>query len=85
MTEACINFSLSESEARTYFQTAIIIDPYEEHDHYAWAPCYVRGTAIVRDIPIEWEVRAGGTARVVFPDGEVVLLADTAQRFPDQE
>lgn len=85
MTEACISFSLSETGVSNYFQKAIVIDPYEEHDHYAWAPCYVRGTAIVNGALVKWEIRAGGTARVVFPNGDVVLLADSAQRLGDQE
>ena len=84
MTEACVNFSLSVPQVTAYFATAIVIGPFEEHDHYAWAPCYVRGTAVVKGRRATWEVRAGGTARVVFPNGEVVLLADPSQRISEE-
>lgn len=85
MTEACSGFSLTSKEVLAYFEAAIIIDPFEEHDHYAWAPCWVRGTALVNKKSMNWEIRAGLTARVVFPDGSVVLLADPSQRFSENE
>ena len=85
MTDTCVNFSLSVSQVTAYFATAMVISPFEEHDHYAWAPCYVRGIAVVKDQKVTWEIRAGGIARVVFPNGEVVLLADTSQRLSEED
>ena len=85
MTSACVDFSLTASQVVEYFRTAIVIDGFEEHDHYAWAPCWVRGTALVDEKPVTWEIRAGLTARVVFPGGKVILLADPSQRFSEKE
>lgn len=85
MTSACVDFSLTAKQVVEYFRTAIIIDGFEEHDHYAWAPCWVRGTALVNKKPVTWKIRAGLTARVVFPGGKVVLLADPLRRFSEEE
>ena len=85
MTEACSSFTLDRKQVLAYFKTAIVIDAFEEHDHYAWAPCWVRGTALVKKQKVRWEIRAGLTARIVFPNGEVVLLADPRQRFSEED
>lgn len=85
MTEACRSFTLTARQAAAYFESAMIIDVFEEHDHYAWAPCWVRGTALVNKKRVSWEIRAGLTARVVFPNGDVILLADPSQRLSGEE
>jgi hypothetical protein len=73
--EFCADFALTPAQARTFFARAAAVTPMILHDRYELLPCWVRGTA--RDAAGEWrwEVRAGGTARLEAPSGEVTLLA----------
>ncbi len=70
----CSGFQLTETQVRAFFGGAQIITPRELHDEYDWLSCYVKG--IVRDAHggFEWEIRAGGTARLNWCDGRTVLL-----------
>jgi hypothetical protein len=47
----------------------------ELHDRYELLPCWVRGTAHDASGEWRWEVRAGGTARLEAPGGDVTTLA----------
>lgn len=71
----CADFALTPAQARTFFARAAPIAPMELHDRYELLPCWVRGTARNAAGEWHWEVRAGGTARLEAPDGEVMLLA----------
>lgn len=76
----CGNFKLNSAQAGKFLNNAVIITPFELHDYYDIAPCFVRGTAIFRGSSANWEIRAGGTATVTFFGEFSYLLADEAQR-----
>ena len=72
--EFCADFALTPAQARTFFTRATTITPMEQHDRYELLPCWVRGTARDSRGEWHWEVRAGGTARLEAPGGEITLL-----------
>lgn len=76
----CGNFRLSSAQVEKFLNRAVIITPFELHDYYDIAPCYVRGTVIFRGSSAEWEIRAGGTATVTFYGEFSYQLANKAQR-----
>ena len=76
----CRDFKLTNIEASQFLAKAKVISSHELHYEYSWAPFYVRGTATVSGQPVRWEIRAGGTAKIIFPDGTETLLADKSQR-----
>ena len=73
--EFCADFAMTPAQARSFFGRASVVTAMALHDRYERLPCWVRGTA--RDAAGEWrwEVRAGGTARLEAPSGDVTLLA----------
>jgi len=73
--EFCADFALTPAQARTFFARAAPVTAMALHDRYELLPCWVRGTARNAAGEWHWEVRAGGTARLEAPDGEVMLLA----------
>jgi len=71
----CADFALTPSQARTFLARAVAVDAMTLHDRYDLLPCWVRGTARDARGSWRWEIRAGGTARLESPTGDVVLLA----------
>jgi len=80
----CSGFALTEAEANQYFANAKTTTAAERHYEYSWAPCYVRGTAIINGSAVQWEVEAGGLGRLVFPDGTEMLVADESKKEGQQ-
>ena len=76
----CLDFKLSDSQARAFLNRASIVTSYEIHDSFNWFPCYVRGTAEFRGLPATWEIRAGGTGTVTILSEFIYLLGDPEQR-----
>lgn len=72
--EFCRGFHLSEEQARWFFQRAQRVDAQALHDRFDHLPCWVRGVAEGDGVAWHWEIRAGGTARLIAPDGAVTLL-----------
>jgi hypothetical protein len=72
--DSCRDFSLTAAQARWFFGRAKALTATQEHDSFDHLPCWVRGTARGMDGTWQWEVRAGGTARLVAPDGKVKIL-----------
>jgi hypothetical protein len=62
----CRDFKLSLRQARWFLNHAAIVTPYELNDSYDWFPCYVMGTAEIRGLPAEWEIRPGGTGSITI-------------------
>ena len=71
----CRNFTLTSVQAEWFFARATVVEAIDQHDRFSYLPCWVRGTARDRDGLWQWEVRAGGTARLSGPTGTVLLLA----------
>jgi len=71
----CTDFQLSVSAAQQFFDRARSIDAAALHDQFEYLPCWVHGTG--RDEgnhTVSWEIRAGGTATVLWPDGHSTTL-----------
>lgn len=60
---------MQEKEIQQFFIEADVKTPREIHDEFEYLPCYIRGTALVGGQTVTWEIRAGGTAEIVYPDG----------------
>jgi len=73
--EFCSDFALTVAQARTFFAKSAAVDAMTLHDRYDLLPCWVRGTARDARGLWRWEIRAGGTARLESPAGDVTLLA----------
>lgn len=71
----CSDFVLTPAQAASFFARAHRVTAEQLHARYDRLPCWVRGQARLDDRRWSWEVRAGGTARLLGGDGEVRLLA----------
>jgi hypothetical protein len=72
--EFCQDFKLSQPLVERFFSLATVRTPQQLHDDFDQLPCWVRGTGKSRRGSFEWEIRAGGTARITLADGSVELL-----------
>lgn len=72
--EFCQDFKLSPPQVERFFSLATVRTPQQLHDDFDELPCWVRGTGKSRRGSFEWEIRAGGTARISLADGSVELL-----------
>ena len=70
----CKDFRLTSRQVEAFFSRARETSPQQLHDGFDLLPCWVRGTAHSAQGMVEWEIRAGATARVNLPDGSVRLL-----------
>ena len=67
--EFCKDFDLDSSQVKKFFDKAKVKTSREIHDEFDYLPCYVQGSSITEGQTVHWEIRAGGTARVTYPDG----------------
>lgn len=74
----CRDFTLTPAQASGFFGRAEVQTAAQLHDRFDRLPCWVRGSARSGKGIWQWEVRAGGTARLVAPDGGVQLLGCSA-------
>jgi hypothetical protein len=72
--EFCQDFNLTPSQVERFFSLATVRTAQQLHDDFDHLPCWVRGTGKSRRGAFEWEIRAGGTARITLADGNVELL-----------
>jgi len=70
----CADFNLTSSQVEWFFSHARILDAQRLHDQFDILPCWIRGTAQSSQGKLQWEIRAGGTARRIFDSGSVDLL-----------
>lgn len=69
--EFCSDFRLTNAQAKSFFKRATKITPVELHNKFDYLPCYVRGRGRLDGADAEWEIRAGGTGRLVTTSGQV--------------
>lgn len=72
--EFCKDFNLTPEQAEWFFARAKLMEAQQLYQRFDHLPCWVRGTARSSAGIWQWEIRAGGTARIVSPDGEAELL-----------
>ena len=74
---ACGDFALTAAQARYFLARAVVVTDRQLHDGWSVLPCYVRGTARSASGVWRWEIRAGGTATLETPAGDMELRACT--------
>lgn len=72
--EFCRDFNLTSEQAEWFFSRAKLMDARQLYERFDHLPCWVRGAARSNRGTWQWEIRAGGTARVVSPEGKAELL-----------
>lgn len=75
--EFCKDFTMQEKEIEQFFRKADMKTPREIHDEFEYLPCFIRGTSTHQQNTVTWEIRAGGTARVTYPDGSQIEFGCT--------
>lgn len=75
--EFCKDFTMQEKEIEQFFIKANVKTPREIHDEFEYLPCYIRGTSTHQQQTVSWEIRAGGTARVIYPDDSQIEFGCT--------
>lgn len=74
-SDACAkDFSLTPEKVRKLFKESHLLKVRELHDHYIWAPCFIRGTLTLKGKKYTWEIRPGNTISTTFPDGKEKIL-----------
>lgn len=71
--DACADFSLTAAQARYFLARSVVVTARQQHDDWDILPCYVRGTARSASGVWHWEIRAGGTATLETPAGDIEL------------
>ena len=75
--EACADFSLTAAQARYFLARSVVVTASQQRAGWDVLPCYVRGTARSASGVWRWEIRAGGTATLETPAGDMELRACT--------
>src|SRR3954469_23597077 len=75
--ESCADFSLTAAQARYFLARSVVVTPMQQREGWDVLPCYVRGTARSASGLWRWEIRAGGTATLESPAGDIELRACT--------
>ena len=73
--EACSDFALTAAQARYFLARSVVVTTAQMHAGWDVLPCYVRGTARSASGLWRWEIRAGGTATLETPAGDMELRA----------
>jgi hypothetical protein len=73
--EACADFALTAAQARYFLARSVVVTPGQLQAGWDVLPCYVRGTARSASGLWRWEIRAGGTATLETPAGDMELRA----------
>jgi len=71
---------MSKGQVVRYFARAIFITAEQHHHDYDWSPCYVRGTAIIDKQSVTWQIDAGESGWVKFPDATERLIGQRDHR-----
>jgi hypothetical protein len=73
----CADFALTSAQARYFLSRSVVVSASQQHDGWDLLPCWVRGTARSASGVWRWEIRAGGTATLETPAGDMELRACT--------
>ena len=77
--ESCSAFSVTQDQARAFFEKAVLISGAQQHDFFLYGPCSARGTLETRYGVWNWEIRNMGTGSITAANGDTFLLGDPAQ------
>lgn len=85
-SEGCASFVVTEDQARTFFERAILISGRQQHDFFLHGPCSARGTFKNRFDTWHWEIRSLGTGTITATNGDTFVLGDPDRSVsPDDE
>ena len=73
----CVDFTLTPAQARYFLARSVVVTARQQQAGWDSLPCYVRGTARSASGVWHWEIRAGGTATLETPAGDIELRACT--------
>ncbi len=60
--------NLSHKQAHEFFKRSKIVTRKMIHDHYVYAPCYIKGTLKYKNKSCDWKIRAGSTGSLKCDD-----------------
>ena len=75
--ESCADFALTAAQARYFLARSVVVSANQLRESWDVLPCWVRGTARSASGLWRWEIRAGGTATLQTPAGDMELRACT--------
>jgi hypothetical protein len=75
--DTCADFSLTSAQARYFLARSVVVTANQQREGWDVLPCWVRGTARSASGVWRWEIRAGGTATLETPAGDMELRACT--------
>ena len=73
----CADFALTSAQARYFLARSVVVTANQQREGWDVLPCWVRGTARSASGVWRWEIRAGGTATLETPAGDMELRACT--------
>ena len=77
--EGCARFRLTPHQVATFMRRAVVISGRQNHDHFLYGPCAVRGTLHTRFDNWQWEIRNLGTGSLTASNDDAFLLGDPRQ------
>lgn len=72
--QTCRGFHLTAKQVRSRFATYHALKPVEDHDYYAYFPCWSSGTIILNGKSFDFKARPGNTILTTYPDAKEKLL-----------
>jgi hypothetical protein len=78
-SEGCSSFVVTQTQARAFFDRAVLLSGSQRHDFFLHGPCSARGTFKSRYDTWQWEIRNMGTGSITATSGDTFLLGDPAQ------
>ena len=70
--DMCRGFSLTESQVKTFFRKAAVLDPDTLKKTYQWSPCEVQGHLLYQEQKFLYTVNAAGTGQIEVAPGQYV-------------
>jgi hypothetical protein len=70
--DMCRGFSLTESQVKTFFHKAAVLDTDTLKKTYQWSPCEVQGHLLYQDQKFLYTVNAAGTGQIEVAPGTYI-------------
>lgn len=70
--DMCRGFSLSESQVKSFFRKAVVMDEASLKRAYQWSPCEVQGHLLYQEQKFLYVVNAAGTGEIEVAPGRYV-------------
>ena len=70
--DMCRGFGLTESQVKSFFRKAVVMEEAALKQAYQWSPCEVQGHLLYQDQEFLYTVSAAGTGRIEVSPGRFV-------------